>query len=55
MKSSHRDPSINIIIDRYTFQNNQITLYPYFTFLSEQVWEYLKHNCFFYYEVFLMS
>jgi len=33
MKRSHQKLSINKIIDKDIFENNQITLFPYLTFI----------------------
>jgi len=35
MESSRRDLSIDMIVERFIFKNNQITLTPYFTFLPK--------------------
>jgi len=35
MKRSRRELSINIVIDRSIFQNNQVTLSPCFTFIPQ--------------------
>jgi len=35
MKRSRRELSIDVVVDRDIFQNNQITLLPCFTFISK--------------------
>jgi len=48
MKRSRRELSVNVVIDCFTFKDNQITLFTCFTFMyPNQVWDYLK-QAFFY-------
>ena len=35
MQRSRRELSINVIINRFIFKNNQITPFPYFAFITE--------------------
>jgi len=35
MESSRRDLFINMVVHRFIFKNNQLTVYPSFTFIPE--------------------
>jgi len=43
MKSSRRDLFIDMVVDRFIFKTNQITLSPCLNFIKQEVWHYLKH------------
>ena len=39
MKSFGRDLFIDMVVDKFIFKNNKITLSPSFFFISKQVWK----------------
>jgi len=41
IESPRRELFIDMIVERFIFQNNEITVFACFTFLK-QVWDYLK-------------
>jgi len=43
METSRRDLFIDVIFDRFTLNNNQITLSPCFTFIPK-TWDYVRHR-----------
>ena len=44
MESSGRDLSIDMVVNRFIFKNNQITLSPVSPPYSKQAWDYLKQG-----------